>query len=86
MAPLLSDENANATLFNLPNACPDVTLHICSNFEHTSSVVLEPLMDDQDLNIEDNGPTFVADPVTPKHKGKGKMKAPLFEADVRRSQ
>lgn len=86
MGTKLSDENGNATLFNLPNNCPNVTLSICSNFEHTSSVVLEPLDDEQDLNLGDNGLNFASNPVTPKQKGKAKMKPPLSKADVRRSQ
>jgi hypothetical protein len=84
---LTSSANSKATLFSLPNSCPDVDLSHCPNFEKTSSVVLEEIMDeDQELSPL---PTPVTDPVTPKNKGKGKgkskMKIPLSEADVRRS-
>jgi len=41
--------------------------------------------DEHDMNIGDIANKNTKGPVTPKNKGKGKMKAPLSEADVRRS-
>lgn len=83
---LTSDMGCNATLFSLPNSIPDVVLSHCPNFEQSSFVVLELLGEDQELSPQPKAPT---DPVTPKNKrkgkGKAKLKAPLSEADVRRS-
>jgi hypothetical protein len=85
--------NGNSTLFSIPNSCPSVVIPVCSNLELTSVPVLEPLCHDLDLDAE--GSTSKASntastpkqqgKVTPKHKGKGKGKAPLSEANVRRT-
>lgn len=80
----LSTSNGNATLFSLPNSCPQVDLHACSNLELTSSAVLEPLCEELGLDTEDSSFNFQATPKqTPKSRKKGK--APLSKADVRRS-
>lgn len=73
-------ESGNATLFHLPSACPPVVLSACPNFEVTSSVILEPIID------EHEEPESIAEPLsTPKRREKAKGKAPLSKADVRRS-
>jgi len=41
--------------------------------------------DEHDMNIGDIADKNIKGPGTPKNKGKGKMKAPLSEANVRRS-
>jgi len=74
-------DNGNGPLFSLPNECLSVTLTACSNFEQTSSIVLELLEDDQDNNLDNS-----AKMSTPKKRKSGaKGKAPLSEDEVRRS-
>ena len=62
-------DNGNGPLFSLPNECPSVTLTACSNFEQTSSAVLEVLEDDQDNNLDNS--TKMS---TPKKREWGKRK------------
>jgi hypothetical protein len=75
---------SNSTLFSLPNSSPSVELPHCSNFEHSSAVVIEPLEEGQDLSPQNK---VSKEPATPKNRGKGKAKgkASLSEVDVRRS-
>ena len=81
----LSTLNGNATLFFIPHSCPQVDLQICSNFEHTSSAVLESLGEDLGLDTEGSNSKAPDNVTTPKNTPKRKGKAPLSEADVRRS-
>jgi len=81
----LSTLNGNATLFSIPHSCPQVDLQICSNFEHTSSVVLESLGEDLGLDTEGTNSKAPDNVTTPKNTPKRKGKAPLSEADVKRS-
>lgn len=82
-----SEMSGNATLFSLPRDCPNVALPVCPNFEHSSSVVLEPLEDEQLSDMDGISMVDSTDglqtPKKPRIKGKGK--APLSENDVRRS-
>lgn len=71
-----SKASDNGTLFSLPQHCPNVHLAACQNFEHSSSVVLEPLDDEQPLK----------ETLTPaKKRRRAKGKAPISEDDLRRS-
>jgi hypothetical protein len=74
------NESGNVTLFHLPSACPSVVLSTCPNFEASTSVILEPIIDEHEEPELDTKPIS-----TPKRKVKAKGKAPLSEADVRRS-
>jgi hypothetical protein len=78
-------ESSNATLFSLPKTCPLVDLVAYSNFEQASSVVLEPINEDHNLN-EDEGSSVVDAMITLAKRGRNsKGKAPIFEANVGRS-
>lgn len=71
----------NSSVFSIPDVCSPFTLPVCSNFELTSSVVIEDL--DDNATSQPKEPLV---PTTPKRKRITKSKsAPISEADVRRS-
>lgn len=81
-----AETSGNATLFSLPSICPSVNISACSNFETTSSIVLELHEDDQTSELEAFLPDGSAATLTPKkRKARAKGKAPISEDDVRRS-
>lgn len=76
--------SSKGTLFTVPKSCPLVDFTIYSNLESTFFVVLEPLSEDIDMDLP--GSSIAHDMTTPPRASKkSKGKAPLLEADVRRS-
>lgn len=71
-------QSGNSSVFTLPSSCPPFSLPAYSNFEHTSSVIIE------DLEIESSQHQEHLN--TPKRKRTPKVKtSTLNEADLRRS-
>lgn len=71
-------QSGNSSVFTLPSSCPPFSLPACSNFEHTSSVIIEDLETESSQHQEHLN--------TPKRKRTPKVKtSTLNEADLRRS-
>jgi hypothetical protein len=73
--------SGKATQFTIPKSCPQVNLSICSNFGSTSSVGLEPFNEDLEMDLDVDNAVMTP----PKGSKKNKGKAPISEAEVRRS-
>jgi hypothetical protein len=76
---LSANSTGNACIFSLPHSCPLVDIPVCSNFEFSSSAILEEI---ESEDVADDAPKT---PVKRKRVPKSKAH-PISEADVRRSQ
>jgi len=79
---LSANSIGNACIFSLPHSCPLVDIPICSNFDFSSSAILEEIESEDVADVADDAPKT---PIKRKRVPKSKAH-PISEADVRRNQ